>query len=154
MTKTTHQPHWDSYCENEPVSICASAVYVLSVCLYMLEKLQRVDFQSPEHLQLKPHSPCTVAHSFPAPPLLILSLFGYFPVWFWVVFILALFVFAFPCCAASLSYVGMSSHILATVASCDAETCVRFFLIIDIAVFSSTEEEVSEFKITHINFCL
>lgn len=45
-------------------------------------------------------------------------------------FILALFVFAFfPRCAASLSYVGMSSHILATVAACVAVTCVTFLII-------------------------
>lgn len=56
-------------------------------------------------------------------------------------FILALFVFAFPCCAASLSYVGMSSHILATVAACVAVTCVTF-LIIDSAVFSSADSEI------------
>lgn len=31
MTKPSRQLHWDSYCESEPVSICASAV---SVCLY------------------------------------------------------------------------------------------------------------------------
>ena len=37
---------------------------------------------------------------------------------------LTVFVFASPCCAAALSYVGMSGHILATVAACVAVTCV------------------------------
>lgn len=75
---------------------------------------------------LSPHS-CTLPPPPALYPLLILLLLGYFLVLVWVVFVLALFVFAFPCCAASLSYVGMSSHILATVAACVAVTCMTFF---------------------------
>lgn len=134
---------------NRSVSVPRLCLYC-PVCLYVLKKPQQVDFRSPEHLQLKPHFPCSctppppsipaLPPSLPSPPAHFVA-FWIFPGLVWVVFILALFVFAFPCCAASLSYVGMSSHILATVAACVAVTCVTF-LIIDSAVFSSADSEI------------
>ena len=56
-----------------------------------------------------------LSHSLLLLPLLT---FWIFPGLVWVVFILALFVFALPCCAAALTYGGMSSHILATASAC------------------------------------
>lgn len=93
MTKPSRQLHWDSYCESEPVSICASAVSVLSVCLYLSVGGWGggVDtfFQSPEHPQprLLPSRPSSLVSQC------FLDWFG----------LCSLYLFAFAC-APFLSY--------------------------------------------------
>ena len=84
-----------------------------------------------------------LSHSLLLLPLLT---FWIFPGLVWVVFILALFVFALPCCAAALTYGGMSSHILATASAC---CVVDFFLIIDQCSISSSDP-----PLLHLHNCM
>lgn len=100
MTKSTRQLHWDSYYESEPVSICASAVSVLSVCLYVLERRQQVDL--PAAQATLPPLGCTPPPCASPSPV-VLMLFGYFPVLVWVVFIFLVFLL-FPVVLASLRW--------------------------------------------------
>lgn len=108
MTKPTHRLHWDTNCESEPVSICASAVRVC-VCACS-EETQKVKPLRPEHLS----SLTFLAHSCSAFPSLYLcsldiSWFGFTGVYFSFV--------CFPYCSAPVSYVGIPGHILAPAAA-------------------------------------
>lgn len=114
--------------------LCLSCV---CTCVFWCWRNLNKTFSHLSTLLFKLHFPCTLL------PLAHFVAFWIFSGLVWVLFILAVFVF--PCCAASLSYVGMCSHILATVAACFALTCMTF-LIIDSPVFSSTDMKYSMLK--------
>lgn len=87
MTKPSRQRHWDSYCESEPVSICASAV---SVCLY------------PSSTFPVTRATCSHTHSCLCPPL-VLRIFFFFQYFLDCLSLCPFYLFAFPQ-APSLSF--------------------------------------------------
>lgn len=114
MTKTTHQQHWDSYYESEPVSICASALYVLFLCLYLLDKPQQVEVTWAAQAILSLHSSDVFALPIIFCYFLDFSWFGMGN------------VLDFPC-SVSQNYAGRSRHIL-VMGSCVATICVLLLI--------------------------
>lgn len=102
MTKPSRQLHWDSYCESEPVSICASAV---SVCLY------------PPSTFPVTRATCSHTPSCLCPPL-VLEFGFFFPSVSWIAVVCVLFICLLSLRLLRWVFVGMFS-------GADRECCVK-----------------------------
>lgn len=123
MSKTSHQRHWESYCESEPVSI--SCVLTVRVSARVAETSAGrfcVTWALAAEAALHLHSctpPPPLHPPVPMIPLLILLLFGYILVWFGE----HLFVFVFPCCTPSEFWWYVYSY----PGHCSCLCCSNFF---------------------------